>query len=273
MRRRLVLELGLVVAIYYLVLGRGRGGSQHGLDEFQNAVERGRRDHIDREPPELLAAETASEPLADATGSQQAPAAEAVAATAVAAAAAAASVLPRTWPPAVPEATGCVSWRQTGGCVPTGPREPEHDLGCSRLVRGGTSGYCECEGGRRANEVGCFHKEFSCDRVCRGDREWQLPPLGQDPLTVADFERLASGARCHTAGNVGVLVAAPFARSMHVDLRRQLFANLLSLECANTGFNLYFALYLLRAYSQHRSYNIDKGNALRPLPPACVRSW
>ena len=30
---------------------------------------------------------------------------------------------------------------------------------------------------------------------------------------------------------------------MHADLRRQLFAKLLSLECSNKGFNLYFALY------------------------------
>ena len=73
-----------------------------------------------------------------------------------------------------------------------------------------------------------------------------LPAWGQGPLSVADFEQFASGSRCHTDGNIGVLVAAPFARSMHEDLRRQLFANLLSLECANTGFNLYFALCVLR---------------------------
>ena len=138
---------------------------------------------------------------------------------------------------------GCVGWRQTGGCSPTGGREAAHDLSCAARVRGSASGYCECAGGRRANAVGCFHKEFTCELVCGGAPEWQLPPWDASPLTVAEFERSAAGARCHRPGNTGVLVAAPFARDMHESLRRQLFANLLSLECANKGFNLHFALY------------------------------
>ena len=70
------------------------------------------------------------------------------------------------------------------------------------------------------------------------------------PLSVAEFERFTNVSRCHVDGNVGVLVAAPFARSMHVDLRRQLFANLLSHECANAGFNIYFALCVPRCFVQ-----------------------
>ncbi|OQR91068.1 hypothetical protein ACHHYP_20198 [Achlya hypogyna] len=37
----------------------------------------------------------------------------------------------------------CRGWRQTGGCVPTGPREAINDKACHEAVRGGSSGYCE----------------------------------------------------------------------------------------------------------------------------------
>ncbi|EKX48513.1 hypothetical protein GUITHDRAFT_162385 [Guillardia theta CCMP2712] len=44
---------------------------------------------------------------------------------------------------------GCVAWRQTGSCVPDGPREPQNDKHCRRALMAGVSGYCECEGGRK----------------------------------------------------------------------------------------------------------------------------
>lgn len=222
MRRRILLELGSVVTVYCLAFGWRGNVLLHKPSEVSRVTNRSRQQIASPAASPVLPLQIPRDPA---------------------------------WPPpaVVPhgKATACIAWRQTGGCVPTGPREPERDLGCAKLVRGPTSGYCECEGGRRANEVGCFHKEFTCDRVCRGDREWQLPLWGQEPLSVADFEQLASGSRCHAAGNIGVLVAAPFARSMHVDLRRQLFANLLSLECANAGFNLYFALCVLVERCSH----------------------
>jgi len=37
----------------------------------------------------------------------------------------------------------CVAWRQTGGCTPDGPREPENDLPCDAKIPYGASGYCE----------------------------------------------------------------------------------------------------------------------------------
>jgi hypothetical protein len=55
--------------------------------------------------------------------------------------------------------------------------------------------------------------------------------------------RRRRGSACHTPDGMGVLVAAPYDREMNVELRRQMFTNLLSLECANEGFNLYFALF------------------------------
>jgi hypothetical protein len=42
----------------------------------------------------------------------------------------------------------CIGWRQTGGCVATGPRETKYDKECSILIDSSASGYCECEAGR-----------------------------------------------------------------------------------------------------------------------------
>jgi alpha-mannosidase len=61
----------------------------------------------------------------------------------------------------------CVSWRQTGACSPSGPREPDHDLACGKTVAPQSSGFCECFGGRHAQEVGCGHVAFTCDQACK----------------------------------------------------------------------------------------------------------
>ena len=65
-----------------------------------------------------------------------------------------------------PMADTCVSWRQTANCDSSGEREPQHDLACNAVVSGDDSGYCECEGGRKANEVGCGHDQFTCEEAC-----------------------------------------------------------------------------------------------------------
>ncbi|KAE8888336.1 hypothetical protein PF005_g6724 [Phytophthora fragariae] len=44
-----------------------------------------------------------------------------------------------------PRSLKCLGWRSTGGCSPYGPRKPEKDLTCTRLVPFGHSGYCEVE--------------------------------------------------------------------------------------------------------------------------------
>ena len=58
--------------------------------------------------------------------------------------------------------TGCIAWRQTGGCNANGDREPKGDQNCNKQVSDGSSGFCECEGGRVAKRVGCKHKAFTC---------------------------------------------------------------------------------------------------------------
>ncbi|RLN98842.1 hypothetical protein BBJ28_00018278 [Nothophytophthora sp. Chile5] len=39
----------------------------------------------------------------------------------------------------------CVGWRATGDCSPDGPREPERDEACSRIIPTDEAGYCEME--------------------------------------------------------------------------------------------------------------------------------
>eukprot|EP00658_Telonema_sp_P-2_P003170 TRINITY_DN11163_c0_g1_i1.p1 TRINITY_DN11163_c0_g1~~TRINITY_DN11163_c0_g1_i1.p1 ORF type:complete len:199 (+),score=52.86 TRINITY_DN11163_c0_g1_i1:119-715(+) len=64
------------------------------------------------------------------------------------------------------EQRSCVGWRQTAGCNPAGRREHGWDLGCSEMVLSGKSGYCECGGGVKLQEVSCEHAPFRCQEVC-----------------------------------------------------------------------------------------------------------
>ena len=81
--------------------------------------------------------------------------------------------------PAVPP--GCSAWRQTSGCVASGPREPHFDKGCYATIDGGASGYCECTGGSTVG-FGCGHSVLRCSSVCA-----RLAPSSSDPVTDNDF--------------------------------------------------------------------------------------
>ena len=60
----------------------------------------------------------------------------------------------------------CKGWRQTGGCSPSGKREMKGDRDCNYAIPSGSSGFCECESGRKAGLVRCGHKKFTCNDVC-----------------------------------------------------------------------------------------------------------
>lgn len=47
----------------------------------------------------------------------------------------------------------CDAWRQTGGCDPDGPREPESDAACVDVVSRGSSGFCECAAPREMERL------------------------------------------------------------------------------------------------------------------------
>jgi hypothetical protein len=69
-------------------------------------------------------------------------------------------------PDPVPGEDVCLGWRTTGGCTADGPRESWQDKECSETITEGKSGYCECRGGERTNEVGCEHESFDCQTAC-----------------------------------------------------------------------------------------------------------
>lgn len=71
----------------------------------------------------------------------------------------------------VPQPNGTVCrWRNTGGCSPFGPREPERDLGCDDTVKREASGYCECEGSPNLS-YSCGHPIITCRALCAKYKE------------------------------------------------------------------------------------------------------
>ena len=61
----------------------------------------------------------------------------------------------------------CVAWRQTGGCNPDGPNEPQFDKTCFQHVADGSSGYCECSNERKSMKKGCQKGGYSpCNEAC-----------------------------------------------------------------------------------------------------------
>jgi hypothetical protein len=84
----------------------------------------------------------------------------------------------------------CISWRQTGGCISTGAREPDNDKGCDVKIWSIWSGYCECDwGDHKAVGGSCTHPRFTCREACSGGPDWRVPPppppppLGDQPVS------------------------------------------------------------------------------------------
>jgi len=64
----------------------------------------------------------------------------------------------------------CISWRQTGGCDPTGPWESQFDKTCDANIPPGASGYCQCKRNGvdiTQGEKKCRTKTFrNCNEAC-----------------------------------------------------------------------------------------------------------
>ena len=80
----------------------------------------------------------------------------------------------------------CISWRQTKDCKADGKRQINMDRGCDDVVKGGWSGYCECEGGIRTAESDCKHQPFTCEAKCgeqwaylRQQRQAKVSAMGE----------------------------------------------------------------------------------------------
>ena len=62
-----------------------------------------------------------------------------------------------------------MSWRQTGGCDPNGPRESHLDKNCDAIIPNDASGYCECKDGQRKMHKACIAGSFkTCNDACKG---------------------------------------------------------------------------------------------------------
>ena len=72
-----------------------------------------------------------------------------------------------------------MSWRQTGGCDPDGPRESDRDKSCFDIVPSGASGYCECGGGIIKMKKRCMDKLLdTCFEACGGTSIIMLKIMG-----------------------------------------------------------------------------------------------
>eukprot|EP00933_Yihiella_yeosuensis_P060108 TRINITY_DN620_c1_g1_i1.p1 TRINITY_DN620_c1_g1~~TRINITY_DN620_c1_g1_i1.p1 ORF type:complete len:489 (+),score=92.81 TRINITY_DN620_c1_g1_i1:50-1516(+) len=83
----------------------------------------------------------------------------------------------------------CVRWRQTGGCLASGPREAHGDLPCDHPIETGRSGYCECGSGRKARQVTCSHRQFTCTTACKQLRRYACVAWRQTGGCDADGTR------------------------------------------------------------------------------------
>jgi len=59
----------------------------------------------------------------------------------------------------------CQGWKQTGGCKPSGKREPAFDKDCLECIDPDVSGYCLCDNDRHIG-FGCHHEHLRCIDVC-----------------------------------------------------------------------------------------------------------
>lgn len=68
----------------------------------------------------------------------------------------------------------CIKWRETSDCSPFGKRLPSKDASCIATIGKKRSGYCECEGNKRARESDCDHHTFNCKIACGEEEDVNL---------------------------------------------------------------------------------------------------
>ncbi|KPA86843.1 putative mitochondrial glucosidase II beta subunit [Leptomonas pyrrhocoris] len=97
---------------------------------------------------------------------------------------------------AAEEESCCIKWRQTGNCKADGPREAAEDKDCETIIRGVSSGFCECAPASPEDEskddtdvaagsveyrFACGHPDLTCMHVCDNNGEAAVDAAQKEP--------------------------------------------------------------------------------------------
>lgn len=86
---------------------------------------------------------------------------------------------------APPAGAGCIGWRMTAGCTPSGPRDQVNDLTCADTIGPAMSGFCECEGYIFTAAVPCGHAPHTCMAECA-----RITPTKRETYGAIDKPRM-----------------------------------------------------------------------------------
>lgn len=65
-----------------------------------------------------------------------------------------------------PNGLGCMGWRKTLNCDPSGPRDFHGDRSCEDIIPQGESGFCECDNYVQTASAPCEHRLINCKQEC-----------------------------------------------------------------------------------------------------------
>ncbi|KAJ8552605.1 hypothetical protein ON010_g9942 [Phytophthora cinnamomi] len=96
----------------------------------------------------------------------------------------------------------CLGWRQTGGCSPDGPREPDNDADCGKNIKAGASGYCLLKNEATGEEVQAMRVNCSSMRTevrfnCRQAADFARVAPQIDMLIAAKRHEEEQARRTH----------------------------------------------------------------------------
>jgi hypothetical protein len=91
---------------------------------------------------------------------------------------------------------GCMAWRKTLNCDPSGPRDLKGDKNCTDIIPAEESGFCECEGYVQTAAATCAHRLISCKTECSkvARRYRDLYGSNYKPPSLHDMQQAIEGA-------------------------------------------------------------------------------
>ena len=104
------------------------------------------------------------------------------------------------------------------------------DRDCNYAIPSGSSGFCECESGRKAGLVRCGHKKFTCNDVCISGK---IVGISRDTTRATGFATAATVRMNGTGRRRGERNARTLAKlySFSQRVSRMRFVNLNKINC------------------------------------------